>query len=322
MMDFLRRLCAIWRPEIYQGWGRRHKYFEGWYFKVVSYDGEHVWAFIPGISYGEDPHAFLQVVDGVNASSQYHRFALQDFSTTFDRFSVTIGGNQFSADHIMLALPEVQGTLKFSQVARWQGSLFSPGIMGWYSFVPFMQCNHGLVSLDHLVHGKLTCGQEEINFDKGRGYIEKDWGSSFPKSWIWTQCNHYRKTKDLSVMASIAHIPWITGSFIGFLAMVWNGGKIKVFTTYSGARMHAKLEDQCVHLRFADREGSLEITARQAPGADLMSPIAGNMTGKVNESIQARHLVTYRTAGGVDIQDEGHCAGLEIAGDAQLLLTG
>ena len=27
------------------------------------------------------------------------------------------------------------------------------GIMGWYRFVPFMQCYHGVVSLNHKLNG-------------------------------------------------------------------------------------------------------------------------------------------------------------------------
>ena len=33
------------------------------------------------------------------------------------------------------------------------GTIFSPGIMGWYSFVPFMECKHGIVSINHDLTG-------------------------------------------------------------------------------------------------------------------------------------------------------------------------
>ena len=122
-------------------------------------------------------------------------------------------------------------------------------------------------------------------------------------------------------MASVAHIPWITGSFIGFLALVWDGTKIKLFTTYTGATMQAAMEPNGVHLTFFDSDSHLEIIATQAPGADLVSPIQGNMTGKVNESIGAKHKIVYRASSGTVIEDTGVCAGLEIAGNTEILLT-
>lgn len=56
----------------------------------------------------------------------------------------------------------------------------SPGIMGWYAWVPTMECYHGVVSLDHAISGKLMIEDQAHDFNGGRGYIEKDWGKSFP----------------------------------------------------------------------------------------------------------------------------------------------
>lgn len=321
-MHLLKRLQAIWRPDTFQGWGKSNSYFEGWYFKLVSADLSQAWAFIPGVSHGAESHAFIQVIDGMKATSQYHSFPLEDFEPLSKKFSIRIGDNHFSDEEITLNLPNVTGSVVFSDVAKWQGSFLRPGIMGWYSFVPFMQCNHGLVSLDHRLDGSMMVGKRPLSFDRGKGYIEKDWGSSFPKSWIWTQCNNYTRNQSLSVMASVAHIPWISGSFIGFLALVWDGYEIKLFTTYTGAKMEASLNEHSVYLKFTDGKGSLEITAWQAPGADLVSPIQGNMTGKVNESIGAKHHIIYRSESRDTLEDEGSCAGLEIAGDTEILLTG
>ncbi|NND08074.1 MAG: hypothetical protein HKN87_16970 [Saprospiraceae bacterium] len=319
-MHLLKRLRAIWRPATFQGWGKNRSYFEGWYFKMVSSDRTQAWAFIPGISHGSDSHAFIQVIDGINARSQYHIFHIDQFKPSAETFSIAIGDNIFSDHAITLNLPDISGHIDFSHVAKWKGSFLRPGIMGWYSFVPFMQCNHGLVSLDHNLNGTLKMQDKELSFSGGKGYIEKDWGSSFPKSWIWTQCNNYQENQ-ISVMASVAHIPWITGSFIGFLALVWDGTNIKLFTTYTGATMQAAMRPDGVNLTFFDGESHLEIMATQAPGADLVSPIQGNMTGKVNESIGAKHHIIYRRASGTIIEDTGVCAGLEIAGNTDILLT-
>ena len=44
-----------------------------------------------------------------------------------------------------------------------------------------MECYHGIVSMDHTVNGLIEINNEKIDFSEGRGYIEKDWGRSFPQ---------------------------------------------------------------------------------------------------------------------------------------------
>jgi tocopherol cyclase len=51
--------------------------------------------------------------------------------------------------------------------------------MGWFAYVPFMECYHGVLSLDHEVNGRLRLGKRETDFSGGRGYIEKDWAAPF-----------------------------------------------------------------------------------------------------------------------------------------------
>jgi len=233
---------------------------------------------------------------------------------------VQIDANIFSDQGIHLQLPNLKGSLQFSHQVPWPRSISRPGVMGWYSFMPFMQCYHGLVSMDHNLRGSLELGDTLLDMDSGKGYIEKDWGSSFPRSWIWTQCNHYQGQK-LSVMASVAHIPWRNSFFIGFLALIWTGQKLKIFTTYTDAQMKAEIGVETVTLAFQDRREKLEIRAIQAPGAVLKSPIDGEMKGKVNESMQAIHEVTYRRADGTRLIAQGTSAGLEVAGDVDELLT-
>ena len=51
--------------------------------------------------------------------------------------------------------------------------------MGWYAWMPFMECYHGLVSLDHGIEGVLSAESDTVDMTGGRGYTEKDWGAAF-----------------------------------------------------------------------------------------------------------------------------------------------
>jgi hypothetical protein len=306
---------------MFQGWGRNHRYFEGWYYKLISADYQHAIAVIPGISYSETGnHAFIQTMDGIQKTSRYERFDLDAFKPDNRNFEVAVGGNNFNNSQIDLHLPHLSGSVRFLNTVPYEGSFFSPGIMGWYSFVPFMQCYHGLVSIDHQLDGALMLNDLLVDFTGGKGYIEKDWGSSFPEAWVWTQCNNFENHDRLSIMASVAHIPWLGSHFIGFLAIVYLNGKIKVFTTYTNAKMSLDLQQDWVEMSFSDKESHLTIKAWQQEGTELIAPQKGAMTGKVNESIQASHEIRYRSKND-QIEARGSMAGLEVGGNSRILLS-
>ena len=199
--------------------------------------------------------------------------------------------------------------------------LYAPGIMGWFSFVPFMECYHGVVSVNHQIEGQLEIAGQKVDFTGGKGYMEKDWGRSFPNAWIWTQSNHFGLDQEVSVMASVANIPWLGSHFVGYIVgFLWQG-TIYRFATYTGAKMKARLGEDTVHLAFKDRKHELQIVAHKGVGGDLVSPIAGEMTGKVNESMQAILEVKFYKNGQLVFVGEGRNAGLEVAGLKDTLLT-
>lgn len=320
-MSFLKRLRATWYPDEFHGWGRTKRYFEGWYFKVVSPDEQQALAFIPGISMGADGvrHAFVQVMDGKRCQAQYHRFSAGDFKPANRHFEVSVGGSVFSGEKLKLDLPDLSGEISFSDKTPWPKMLGAPGIMGWYSFVPFMECFHGIVSMNHVLEGALKIGNTAVDFSGGKGYIEKDWGRSFPRAYVWMQTNHFDTHDRASLMASVAHIPWLGSYFIGFISGFWLDGRLFRFATYTGARKYLKISDEQVELIFRNPKTELRLLARQAAGTALHSPISGEMTGKINESLQAVVRVELLQNGRRIFEGTGRNAGLEVAGDVEIL---
>ena len=326
-MSYLQRLRSVWFPDEYHGWGRMRRYFEGWYFKIVSADEKHALAIIPGISMTEhgDQHAFIQVMDGKACRADYHRFPAIDFKSAARAFEVSVGNNFFSSEKICLDLPGISGEIGFQNTQSWPKMLGAPGIMGWYSFVPFMECNHGVVSLHHQLEGQLDITDaisgltHTADFTGGKGYIEKDWGRSFPKAYVWMQSNHFDTHDRASMLASVAHIPWLRSHFIGFISGFWLDGRLFKFATYTGAGKYLKINDEQVELVFRNPHSELLILAKQAPGTMLKSPISGEMTGKIQESLQAVLQVELRVKGQRVFEGKGRNAGLEVAGEVDVL---
>jgi tocopherol cyclase len=323
---------------MYQGGHRHSRYFEGWYFKVVDPGETRLLAVIPGVSLGADgskPHSFVQVNDGTKGESTYYGYPLDDFAYSRDAFDIRIGPNRFSADRIDLRLAEpaegpdrlLSGTLRFSGVTPWPVRPLSPGVMGWYAFAPFMECYHGVVSLDHTVAGRLSVDGERVDYSGGAGYTEKDWGTSFPAAWVWMQSNHFAEPH-VSLTASVAKIPWLRGHFVGHIAGLWLRGRLYRFATYTGARLEQFAQhEQGVTLRLADREFALELDARRTAAAELRAPVQGAMVGRVAESLNARiavRLLRRRGDGREDLvwSGEGRNGGLELMDRDGVLAAG
>jgi len=316
------RWKALWNHDMYHGWNKHKNYFEGWYVKIVSADQGHAYAFIPGISKETETngHAFIQVMEGVKAQSQYIRFETDQFKPSQDRFDTQLGANRFHKNGLSLDLDGIKGELVFKNTHPWPTRMMAPGIMGWYSFVPFMQCYHGVVSLHHELEGSLNINGEVVDFTGGIGYIEKDWGTSFPKTWIWTQTNHLSNSTGANcLMASVAHIPWLGQHFIGFLCGLMLDGELHVFTTYNGSKYTALIEGEEIFLMFKHKSKVLEITAHKKAGAELISPMKGSMQGKLEESLQSELDIRLSIDGTVVYEGLGTSAGLEIAGPLELI---
>jgi tocopherol cyclase len=315
----LKKLNALWHPDRFQGWGITRRYFEGWYFKVVSADERHAISFIPGIAFSPsgESHAFIQLIDGKSCRMEYHRFASADFIPADDRMEVQVGINRFSDTGFDIQLPDIKGALSFQKITPWPKMLGAPGIMGWYSFVPFMECNHGIVSMNHKLTGTLNIWGETVDFTGGKGYIEKDWGHSFPRAYVWMQSNHFQSSHDASLMASVAHIPWLGQYFPGFISGFWLDGQLHKFATYTGASYRLELGEEVVRIYFKDRKKELRIEGRQGAGVTLVSPAQGEMRGKINESLQATLAVEFLINGKRVFEDTGKNGGLEVVGDVR-----
>ena len=318
------KLNSFFNPEQFQGWGKKKNYFEGWYFKLISADEKNAFAFIPGIAMDAagNQHAFIQVLDGKKQTSAYHKLPISDFIPQQKKFSIAIGNNLFSQHQIQLDLPGIKGTLNFSGNVPWPKPWYSPGIMGPFAFVPFMECYHGIVSMDHIIQGELEIDGVNIDFSNGRGYLEKDWGRSFPSAYFWMQSNHFSEA-GISLKCSVAKIPWVRSSFVGFIAGVWLKDRLIRFTTYNQSKLRKSFANEKeVEIILENKNYLLEILAHRDGATQLASPINGFMNGRIEESMTSSIAVmlTDKKNNKILLSDTGNNAGLEVAGNIQEIM--
>jgi tocopherol cyclase len=320
---------SLWN-EFYKGSTRKRRYFEGWYFKQVSADRSEIWSFIPGISRGEargEGYCFVQVIEGGTGRTWWFQYPLEEFQASSDELDIRVGKNRFTESGMALDLDgeegSFQGELRFGPFTRLPSTLLWPGVMGPYSFVPFMECRHGLLSLHHGVEGGFVGGGRQVALSgpegRGRGYIEKDWGSSMPSSWIWMQSNNFEAEGD-SFMLSIADIPWLGSAFTGFLCIGSLGGRLLREASYTGARLEEfHLEDGSLRLAVVRGPFRLEIGAARSRGGLLRAPVNGLLTRRISESVDAGIDLRWSREGRLLFEGRAPAAGLELVGDPRFL---
>lgn len=137
--------------------------------------------------------------------------------------------------------------------------------------------------MSHGVRGSVTVDGKEYSFDGGTGYLEMDRGSSFPRDYLWVQCNDF--PEKCGVMAAVARIPFCGGHFRGCICAIVYRGREYRLATYRGARVRRA---DGGHICLT--QGALCLKMDMKPrnsGCPLDAPRQGRMTGTIRESCNA-----------------------------------
>jgi len=274
----------------------RKKGFEGWYFKHQT--GSKMLAFIPGIA---ESGAFVQMISDKG-------------SKHFSVSSLSVGNGVIEADKCrfsrrgcVIDLPGVDGSIDYGKLTPLQSD-----IMGLFRYFP-MECRHGVISMSHTLSGCITVDGDIYDFGGGKGYIEKDSGTSFPRSYQWLQCNDF--DADCSVMLSIAEIPFCGLSFTGCICAIVYEGREYRLATYKGVRINAASAE---HISLSQGRLLLDLDIRpHNAGHILHSPVNGIMSGRIRECSSADMRIRLWEAGKSIFDLESSGAAYEYAPNAR-----
>ena len=250
------------------------KYFEGWYYKHQN-NGKSL-SLIPGKSSDE---AFVLIV--TDESSYHIRYPLCQYrksTTSQGAFRLKVGRNIFSPSGVTLNIcrPELSlvGKISYTDITP-----ICSDIMGPFKYFP-MECRHGIISMNHSLHGTVELNGQLQYYSGGKGYIESDSGRSFPSKYTWVHCNDFKQ--DCSIMASVAQIPFYGLRFWGCICVVWLNGREYRLATYKGVKI---LRCEPGHLVLKQGEYQLAITVEPKTAQKLPAPHHGKMSRFIRESL-------------------------------------
>jgi len=315
------------KPEAFHGSRNKSPFFEGWYHKLTT-KGNKSLALIPGIYHSglsNNKTAFIMIFDGSNGKVYFEKYDSSDFKCSKTEYKLHIGPNYFSLDEIKLDINNNNFKLKgevFSQNLKpWPVTLFEPGCMGWYAYIPTMECFHGILSMDHSLNGNLELNESLFDFSEGRGYIEKDWGRNFPENWIWAQANHF-ENNNASISASLATIPWKKMTFAGFIVGFYYDNMFYRFTTYRNTIIKdIQFDSNTLRWQLERRDLFLDLTIEKGlkPGL-LYAPDKNDMIPKVNEYLDGTIRCQLYQNNSKIFDDTSNSCATEFIGDTSKLI--
>ena len=314
----MKNLNLIKHPECFHGEkfiNNNSTYFEGWYFKISN--GNDVISFIPGISIENgDFSAFIQIITKYN--SYFLSYSFQEFSYSHSPFYIKIGNNKFSLDEININIKDsfhnlnISGNIHFSNSTPIKSNLYSPNIMGPFSYLPFMECNHAILSMKSNTSGLINFNNNLIDFNSGTAYIEKDWGTSFPKSYIWSQSNEFINFP-ANFMLSIAKIPFGLFNFTGIICDISFKNKEYKFATYYGAKLlKFDVNNEFIFIEIQQGNKILSVSALSENSNFLLAPSKGKMKKEILESISSKIDIQIKEKDKIIFSNTGLNSGLEI----------
>ncbi len=308
-------------PEIYHKNINKRKYFEGWYYKQVSADSEHTISLIPGVSYdSHGAHSFIQCLyynKDIGIEAYNIDYDILDFKTEDSPFEVSILGNSFSFDGLTLDMVHddlaLNGSISFQDMTPIKSTILQPNIMGYFSYIPYMECNHGILSMNHSLTGGLNINGTHVDFTGGKGYIEKDWGRSFPSKYIWIHSNHFNNPT-VSLFCSIAKIPFGLFSFTGFICNFIHRGIEYRFATYNRSKLTIKdMSNQRFNIRLKNNTHTLFIKGSTELAKELLAPKLGSMNTTIKEGLSGKVQIALRTnSGDMIYSGSSHQCGIEL----------
>ena len=204
-------MLGKYKPSSLKGAFERNKYFEGWFQKIYSSEHQASFVIIYGYATANSPDTFgfIQLLlPGKLPRLLY--FPKNEITCDKDRHIMVMGKNKMSKDSIEIDTKDIRIKLNFKNDQLIQTFKNS---MGYSYFVPNLPCYHSVLNAYHFVSGEIRHGDVQYSLVNEMGYLEKNWGTSFPESYLWLHAID-PKNSQISLLFSRAEIKWLGKKFI------------------------------------------------------------------------------------------------------------
>jgi tocopherol cyclase len=204
-------MLGIYKPTTLRGHLERNNYFEGWFQKIYSKELNASIVIIYGYATQNttDKTGFIQILLPKKTPEIIY-FNRNEISFHPKEHIVRMGENLLTTESIQIHTNDIHMFLKLTNNQVTQTFKNS---MGYYYFVPHLPCYHSVLNAAHQVSGEIQLKEARYVLNNENGYLEKNWGTSFPESYIWLHAVDPLDAK-VSMLFSIAEIKWLGIKFL------------------------------------------------------------------------------------------------------------
>lgn len=297
-------------------------YFENWYFRLVDEGKEHALGILVGKSEGlKVSEAFIQVMGETAEDNVCITYPTSKAIVTGK--GIQIEENSFDAQSLRLDIHnesfKLKGEIIFNHHKEVKQSFWVPGLMGPFKYMPFLESYHEVISLENTLMGSLVLNDKRLSFNEGKGYIEKDWGKTFPRVWLWAQCNHFKK-QNMALMVGIARMPVFFDYHTSFAIPIFYEDQLEIFSNYNGGHI-AKLYRYkgYVHLIVTQKSKILDIKIYGSDEVSCITSRSSHMIRDVYACDNAKIEIKMMQNNMLLFEDVGCWCDLEMGGNTSKL---
>ena len=260
---------------------KRNRFF-GKYYKFIS----------------DDRFCFAVIKSHANEGDMLQVITPSKASFITDPYSMRIEGNVITFN-INQEDISIKGTITLGEFHPLKKKVLGP-----FTYLP-MECRHEIYSMHHTLKRNLLIDGKEVSFNKGRGYIEGDSGTNFPKKYVW----YNSVTEDITATFALASIPLFGFiRFTGILCFIKTKEKEYYLCTYDGAKLKKISEEEII---ISKGKYSFVLNMNTKDGHLLKAPIKGKMDRYIKENLNTLTTFKLMKKGEVLLQVEDPLSSLE-----------
>lgn len=271
--------------------------FDGKYYKIKVDELDKHLIIIQGVNY-KDRECFVQYAFEGDFKSKYHSFSISKLETKDD--VVYLENNIFAKNLMHIELPELHLTANFQNLDLTKDSE-KVSTMGVLKNIPFVQCKHEIISLSRKCDLSIN-NFNDINLNsKGEIYIERNWGKSFPKEYLWIHCYDQIDGESFEFQFAVAK-----PKFLGLRPKVHLGilnFKNKTYNFGLQRKTKVRLIDynslnNTLSFVIDGKDFQIVCSLNQGFFTEFLSPGKNGMSGKILESLNSN--LTLNFANGIN----------------------
>jgi len=275
-----------YKPNSIRGTFERNKFFEGWFQKV--YSKAHKASFI--LIYGYATHnsdnefGFLQILIP-NQTPEIVYFPKNQVSCDIKKHQFRMGKNLLTSELIRIDINGISIELNLKNKQPFRTFKNS---MGYTYFIPNLPCYHSVLNTAQSVSGEIKHQGQCYTLDHEMGYLEKNWGTTFPESYFWVHAVDPNNPA-ISLLFSRAKIVWLGKTYIKHVGyLCYDGQQIELRELKNCAVSNSNIspENRIIQIRSASAQ--LDLALGYGREVQFKGPKDGALSRMIHHQADAK----------------------------------